>query len=208
MCIVWCLCIKPRLHYEGFVRRLVAIGRSPWTSMNRRVKCAVPYDYRQIAMSIAVNRRAWRKFWTVQNFRHARRFIEKRVATLMLPSRIVLAPPALVRSSATNRHETPFTAAVGRFWLYAEAVLPFFSKFICSDCGAQKNSTNVQDLIFRVCFICVETFFSVLGAKFTSKLRISPGFMNQQWKKTFFPFFPKSPILFKNDKHKKQVMMI
>ena len=181
--------VKPGLHYDGGWWRLVAIGRSPWTAMNRRVKRAVPYDYRQIAMSIAMNRRAWRKFWTVQNFRHARRFIEKRVASLTLPSRIVLAPPALVRPSVINRHETPFTAAVGRFWLYAEAVLPVFSKFIFSDCGAQKNSTNVQDSLFSVCFICVETFFSVLVAKFTSKLRISPGFINQQWKKPFSRFF-------------------
>ena len=54
-----------------------------------------------------------------------------------------------------------------------------FSKFIFYDCEAQINSTNGQDVLFRVCFLEVETFFSVLVAKLISKLRISPGFPNQ-----------------------------
>ena len=29
----------------------------------------------KVATRFSINRRAWRKFWTVQNFRHARRFI-------------------------------------------------------------------------------------------------------------------------------------
>ena len=57
------------------------------------------------------------------------------------------------------------------------------------DWWEQKNSTNGQDGLFRVCFLEVETFFPVLVAKLISKFRISPGFLNQHSKKPFLPFF-------------------
>ena len=87
-------------------------------------------------------------------------------------------------------------------------LLPFFSKLFFYDCGEQKNSTNGQDGLFRVCFLEVETFFPVLVAKLISKFRISPGFLNQHSKKPFLPFFPKSPFFFKNYKYNQQVMII
>ena len=71
-----------------------------------------------------------------------------------------------------------------------------FSKFIFYDCEAQRNSTNGQDVLFRVCFLEVETFFPVLVAKLISKFRISPGFLNQHSKKPFLPFFFEVAIFF------------